>query len=130
MVRLSWERTMDTYHAMPFRSNLSSRLLTLSIRQCVQDSQRPKTINVNGAVMTQYIHKGWSLRLSKEKSVCEEERSSQETIDQAGGGSRKSKLTATNVPGKNTALRTARDFIAEESRLVASEIFWVVMLSL
>ena len=121
---------MDIHHAMPFRSNLSSRLLTLSIRQCVQENQRPKTINVKGAVMTQYIHKGWSLRLSKEKSVCEEERPFQEIIDQAGGGSRKPRLIATNVPGKNTALSTARDFIAEESRLVASEIFYVVMLSL
>ena len=47
-------------------------------------------------------------------------------VDRMGDGEG---LTAINVPGRNNAPRTARDLMAEESRLVASEIFCMVMLS-
>lgn len=60
----------DRHQAISFSSNFISCCLTLLLRQYVQNIQAPKTTNVRGVVMTQYIQKGWSLRLSIANSVC------------------------------------------------------------
>ena len=82
-------------------------------------------MNVKGVVMTQYIQKGWSLRLSIENSDYE----AQSVITRSLLSYEVGQLTATNVPGKKRAPSTARDFMAAESRLVAADIFCVVILS-
>lgn len=46
-------------------SSCRSCFYTRSVRQWIQDTQTPKTVQVKSAVVTQYTHIGSSLKLSR-----------------------------------------------------------------